>query len=207
MSGAQVQTMRLINKRIFILFILALQVSCAKAPFAWIESIPIVEQKTPLYRIQPGDQLDVAVWDQPRISGTYVVREDGFVTIPLIGDVTVSDSTLKDAAAVIKALLEKGGIIQDLWVTVISRVTTPKYVSVIGEVAQPGQVVLKPKDTIVDVLAMAGGLTEFADKDSIYVLRQKADPPRVRFDYDRLTSCPTCGIHFKLQGGDVIIVE
>lgn len=195
------------KKNCYLAIFLLFQVSCTgKAPFVWVENIPIQEQQTPAYRIHPGDQIEVAVWDQGQLSGTYPVREDGYITLPLMGELMVAGSTPIEVAAVIRTKLE-GDIVQDVRVVVISRETAPIFVSVIGEVAEPGQIVLKPDDTIVDILAIAGGLTEFADEDAIYVFRQKATPPRVRFDYDRLTSCATCGSHFKLQGGDVIIVE
>ena len=192
----------------YLFIAIVLQISCApKAPFIWVEDLPTeTSQKTPAYRIHPGDQVEVAVWDQAQLSGTHTVREDGFITIPLVGELKVAGTTPTEAAEAIKAKLE-GGIVQDVRIVVISRATTPEYVTVIGEVQTPGQMVLKPKDSIVDLLAAAGGLTQFADKDSIYVLRQNASPSRVRFDYDRLTSCTRCGIHFKLQDGDVIIVE
>ncbi len=197
-----------LQKKYFYLFILlASQISCAdKAPFTWVESLPVATQKTVIYRIEPGDRVEVSVWDQAQLSGTYQVREDGVITIPLVGELNVAGITPNEAAEAIRKKLE-GGIVQDVRVVVISRETTPQFVTVIGEVPRPGQIVLKPRDTIVDVLATAGGLTEFADRDSIYVLRQKATPSRIRFDYDRLTSCATCGIHFKLHDGDVIIVE
>ena len=198
----------LLQKKYYCLFILLVaQISCAdKVPFIWVESLPATTQKTPIYRIEPGDQVEVAVWDQAQLSGTYTVREDGVITMPLVGELNVAGITPTEAADIIRKKLE-GGIVQDVRVVVISRQTSPRFVSVIGEVARPGQITLKPKDTIVDVIATAGGLTEFADRDSIYVLRQEAKPNRIRFDYDRLTSCSTCGIHFKLQDGDVIIVE
>jgi len=181
--------------------------SCGpKAPFVWIESLPQTDRAAAPYKIQPGDSIDVSVWNQEQISGTYIVRSDGYITVPLVGDLLVAGETTTQASKMITDKLE-GDIVQNVKVTVISTGTAPKYVTVLGEVGAPSQIVLKTGDTLVDAIAMAGGLTEFADKDSIYVYRQDARFPRIRFDYDRLTTSKRGGIGFKLRDGDVIVVE
>lgn len=179
---------------------------CNPAPYVWVESFPSSDHKPQPYKIHAGDQIEVAVWDQTQVSGTYRVRQDGYITVPLVGELAVAGITPDEASDAIEAKLE-GDIVQNVSVVVISREIAPQFVSVIGEVEEPGQFELKPGDTIIDALARAGGLTEFADEESIYVFRGKAPVLRVRFDYNRLTTTKTGGIQFSLQSGDAIIVE
>lgn len=199
--------MKRFNKTHVFSILSLLLLSCGnQAPFVWVESLPQRIQDPPPYQIQAGDNIDVTVWNQPQISGSFVVREDGFITVPLVGDMLVAGLTTTTAARAIAAKLE-GDIVQNVQVTVISTATAPDHVTVIGEVATPGQIVLKPGDTLLDVLATAGGLTEFADHDGIYVFRHEARFFRIRFDYERLTTSVKGGIRFRLQDGDVVVVE
>ncbi|MCP4605962.1 MAG: hypothetical protein GY847_36525 [Proteobacteria bacterium] len=188
------------------LSLFALQACVHEEPFVWIESLPQKSKPTTPYRIQPGDKISVSVWDQEQISGEYTVRDDGFITVTLIGDVPVDGLTIEEAAKTVSKKFE-GDIVQDVRVTVVLVKSHPIYISVIGEVRSPGQFELKPDDTMIDVLSRAGGLTEFADSDSIYVLRKGSQTPRIRFDYERLTKQKTGGIEFKLNDGDVVVVE
>ncbi len=184
-----------------------MQLSCTpKGSFVWVESFPQVKGEVATYHIKAGDQISVSVWEQAQISGSYTVRQDGYVSIPLVKDLRVAGATPAEAAEMIRVRLE-GDIVKDARVSVSIQESSPDHVSVLGEVAEPGQFVLKPRDTILDLLAMAGGLTEFADEESIYVFREPIPVPLVRFDYERLTNLKTGGIRFKLQDGDVIIVE
>ena len=184
-----------------------LQLSCGGAPFVWVDHLPSEEKVVQEYRVQCGDQVEVVVWDQAQISGVYQVREDGVISIPLVGEVSVAGSTPVEIANSIKNELEQGGIVHDVRVVVISRQVSPKLVTLLGEVESPGQIELKANDTILDVLAKAGGLTEFADKKSIYVFRPKDSHSRIRFNYNSLTTLPGYGINFRLKDGDIIIVE
>ena len=191
----------------FTLLFFSILTSCApKVPFVWVDCLPIEDQKALPYQIQTGDQVEVSVWNQPQISGTFSVREDGNITVPLIGDISVKGLQLSEASEKIAAELE-GGIVKDVRVVLISRAVRAKMVSVLGEVRSPGQVQLLPEDTLIDVIAKAGDITEFADKNAIYVFRAEAKNKRIRFNYNRLKTLRTGGIHFRLRPGDVIIVE
>ncbi len=184
-----------------------LQLSCG-SPFVWVEHLPAAEElKIQEYRIQYGDEVEVVVWDQSQISGIYRVRMDGVISLPLVGELSVVGTTPLETADLIKNKLEQGGIVHDVRVVVISRQVSPEYVTVLGEIASPGRIELRTNDTILDILAQAGGLTEFANKKSIYVLRSKELPDRIRFNYNSLTTSSRYGINFRLKAGDVIVVE
>ncbi len=87
----------------------------------------------------------------------------------------------------------------------------PLQISVLGEVAKPGSFVLDQNSGVLQAIAIAGGMTPFASKDSIMVIRQRTgwrrNPMRIRFTYDSLTQLKGRAAAFRLQGGDVVVVE
>ena len=81
-------------------------------------------------------------------------------------------------------------------------------VSLLGEVAKPGQFALEPGAGVLHALAAAGGLTDFAHRDRIFVLREvDGKPLRIRFDYQALTEASGRAAEFRVQSGDVVVVE
>jgi polysaccharide export outer membrane protein len=91
-------------------------------------------------------------------------------------------------------------------VTVTVEETTPASVSVLGEVTRPGTYPLDPSAGVLQALAAAGGLTEYAGKSSIFVVR-RAPPARVRFAFASLVQADSRAASFRLRAGDVVIVE
>jgi polysaccharide export outer membrane protein len=86
-------------------------------------------------------------------------------------------------------------------------VSSPVSISVLGEVTKPGVTALPPNAGVADALAAAGGLTQFAHKNRIYVVRTRPQPTRIHFTYDALTKSVGRASQFRLQPGDVLIVE
>lgn len=183
-----------------------LQACAAKNPFVWVESVSQKKVEEATNIIRRGDKIRIAVWNQNQISKETIVSDDGNIAVTLIGNVLVEGLTPTAAADLIAARLESG-IVKDAHVTVEILSSLPRYVSVIGEVRTQGQYELKPGDSLIDVLARCGGLTDFADPNSIYLRRKKEPTPLIRFNYERLTGTGSGGANFHLENGDVIIVE
>lgn len=160
------------------------------------------EQREHVYRLASGDLVDVSTWGQEPFSGTYRVRGDGRITLALIGDVTVAGLTPQQAATTIAQRLE--GIILEPKVTVSVSEPRVPMVSVLGEVRMAGHFELHDGDSVLDLIARAQGLTEFADTDAIYVLR---DDQRIRFSFTDLVRGVGAGLSFRLRDHDVIVVE
>jgi polysaccharide export outer membrane protein len=182
---------------------LSFEVAGCAHNFVWVDDLAEKPPERAVERIQSGDVVQVTVWKQEQLSGDYHVRRDGAMTLPLVGDVPVAGLTPSDAAAQVARRLD--GIVLDPQVTVAMRQQRAPLVSVIGEVRTPGQLELRQGETILDVLARAGGLTEFASNDGIYVLRPPKE--RVRFDYTSLIRAEGRGLDFVLRQGDIIVVE
>jgi len=157
------------------------------------------------YRIGPEDTLLVSVWKNDAISKTVPVRPDGMVSLPLVHDVRAAGLTpleLRDMLA--KKLAE---YIPNPEVSVIVTEVRSFKVSVIGEVAKPARYELKSRTTVLDVLALAGGLNEFAARTRIVILRTDGKVMRrIPFNYNKVISAGGERDNLYLQPGDVVVV-
>lgn len=160
------------------------------------------------YTIGPADVLEIAVWQNTLISRTVPVRPDGKISLPVINDVQAAGLTpLQLQSNLAKAL---AGYIQTPEVSVIVREVHSFNVSVIGQVKTPGRYELTSRVTVLEALAMSGGLTEFADRGAIVVLRRSgARTEQIPFAYDKVT--PGNGskgqVNFFVQPDDIILVR
>jgi len=163
---------------------------------------PVAAVEEP-YRIGKEDVLDVSVWRDPDLSRTLPVRPDGFITLPMVGEVQAEGRTTVELEQDISRRLQK--YIQAPRVTVMVREVNSARVFVTGEVQKPGAYPLRGNVTVLQALAMAGGLTEFADRDGMTVIRAN-NGPRIPVRYSALVDRRTQGADFPLQPGDTVVV-
>ena len=136
------------------------------------------------YIVGPDDSIQVLVWKEPNFSGSFPVRPDGMITIPLVGDITASGRTPMDLAKEITEKLKS--FVNDPTVTVTVMAVNSKRVFLMGEVAHIGPIPLTSDLTPLQAIASAGGLTQFAKKSQIYILRGEAGKQkRIPFDYKK----------------------
>ena len=177
--------------------------------YVWADSLPPAPQGTSRdYLIQVGDTISVRVWNQDSVSARTKVRPDGKVSIPFVNDVDAAGATPTELAARVQVRLKE--FIVNPVVTVTLDEPRPLIVAVLGEVTRPGNYQLEAGAGVLQALAIAGGPTAFADRDRIMVLRQKPDgsgATRIRFTYTSLTQVERRAPTFRLQGGDVVVVE
>lgn len=160
------------------------------------------------YVIGPADVLEVAVWNNTLISRTVPVRPDGKISLPVLHDVQAAGLTPMQLQSFLTKAL--AGFIQTPEVSVIVREVHSFKVSVIGQVKTPGRYELTSRVTVLDVLAMAGGLTEYADRGRITILRREsAITTQIPFAYDRLTldNVSKGQENFFVQPDDIILVR
>src|SRR4051812_36253848 len=161
------------------------------------------------YLIGPEDVLDISVWKNTDISRTVPVRPDGKISLPLLNDVQaagLSPMQLRDTLT--KAL---AAFIPEPAVSVLVHEIHSFKVTVIGQVKTPGRYELKDRATVLDVLALAGGPTEYAARGRIAVVRHdQGSPVQIPFPYDRLMakagSRSDNPENFCVKPGDVILV-
>jgi polysaccharide export outer membrane protein len=124
------------------------------------------------YVIGPSDMLTVTVWKEPTLSDNILVRPDGMITLSLIGDVQASGLTPLQLADQIAAKLKK--YIQDPNVSVVVGEVHSKVIYLLGEVGKKGPVEMTSGMTLLDAIAAAGGLTDYANAKKMYILRDEA---------------------------------
>ena len=135
--------------------------------------------------IGAGDVLNINVWKEPSLSGTVKVRPDGFVTLPLVNEIQVVGMT---TAQLRKALEDKyKEFTVDPFVTVRLETIASSEVFLLGQVTRPGAFPLNGNETLLQILARAGGLTVFADRSNIRVVRRNKDKiTEYIVDYDAI---------------------
>jgi len=157
------------------------------------------------YTIGPEDLLYVGVWKNEALSRQVPVRPDGMISIPLLNDVRAAGLTPMQLRDVLVRRLSD--YMPDPEVSVIVQEVHSPKVSVLGEVAHPGRFDLKGRTTVLDLLALAGGLTEFASRSRIVILRSDGSHAgRIRFDYDKAMQ-DGAQANFELRPGDIVLVR
>jgi polysaccharide export outer membrane protein len=155
------------------------------------------------YRVATGDKLRIEVYKDPQLSQSVQVRPDGKITLPLVGDVEATNRTpleLRDTIA--KSLKE---YITNPTVTVIVVEATVATAYVLGEVNHPGAVTLQAPLTVMQALAVAGGLKDFADAKNIRILRKGASSmDTIPFNYKEALKSSRAPIY--LRAGDTVVV-
>jgi polysaccharide export outer membrane protein len=184
--------------------------ACAStAPFVWVQDLPPAPpgaSREDEYLIGPGDIVNIRVFEQETISSRVRVRADGKVALPFLGDTEVRGKRPSDLARELEGKLKE--YIVSPKVTVNVDEFQPVTVSVLGEVTHPGSYPVDANNPgVMQALAGAGGLTEYADKDRIFVLRRLPNLRRIRFSFQQLTGADPRAVTFALQSGDVVVVE
>jgi polysaccharide export outer membrane protein len=158
------------------------------------------------YLIGSGDTLQISVWNQPEASvPSVVVRPDGKVTMPLIKDVAVAGLTPREAEKVITTSI--GEFFSDPNVTVIVAAINSKKIYLIGAVKKEGPLPYSYGMTIMQALSEAGGLTDYAKRRKIYILRSEAGREyRLDFNYDEVIRGERMEQNAVLLAGDTLII-
>src|SRR2546430_11157537 len=160
------------------------------------------------YRIGPEDVLDIAVWHNEAMSRTVPVRPDGKISLPLVNEVQAAGLTPMQLRDALSKKLEE--YMPNPEVSVIVKEVHSFKVSVVGEVKRPGRHELKSRATVLDVLAMAEGLGEFASRGRIVILRPDGNTlKRIPFNYNKVVSANGANgelENFLLQPGDIVVV-
>ena len=154
------------------------------------------------YIIGPEDQLHISVWKDETLTTDAVVRSDGKISVPLINDVQASGLTsLQLKEAITESLRE---FVPGVEVTVIVQQMVSNKIYVQGEVTRPGPQPFNGNLTVIQALAQAGGLTSFAERNAIIILRMNGE--QMRFKYNQVARGKNLEQNIQLQRGDTIIV-
>jgi polysaccharide biosynthesis/export protein len=197
------------NKVLAMVFLTALQVGLAGCFGQEVEyrgmSVPPTE-----FLIGPEDVLMVTVWRNQELSKEVIVRPDGKISLPLVGDVNAAGLT---AQALSKQIAD--GLVEFMSTPTVSvqvKEINSYHVFVVGEVSRPGKIVLKSFTSVIQGISYAGGFTTFASRNSVHVLRMvkngqgETKQVMIPVPYTDIVKGKNLEANFILKAGDVIVV-
>lgn len=157
------------------------------------------------YIIGPGDQLGITVWRDDMLTRTVLVLPDSKIQFPLIGELVVGGKTVGEVK---KELVEKlAAYVVDSDISVEVKQSSSLFIYIIGKVNAPGRQMLVADTTILQALAMSGGLNPFASEDNIKIFRREKDSTFVyTFRYSYVSAGKHLEDNILLKRGDVIVV-
>jgi polysaccharide biosynthesis/export protein len=193
------------GRSLFVLFALQVVACVGPGTYVWIADLPPLAPRDKEYIIQDGDVLEIRVFNQDPLSTHARVRSDGRVAIPVLGDIEVRGKS----PSVVKGELEPRlkDYVNAPSVTVTVQESHPVTVTVLGEVSRPGTYPVDPRATLAQVLALAGGLSDYATHDRLFVVRPGPDALRIRFTYENVLRGEPHTAAFALQQGDLVVAE
>ena len=174
-------------------------------PLAQTEVQAEVEPDSNRYVIGPEDVLSINVWREEALTRQVPVRSDGKISLPLVDEIHAAGLTplqLKE-----KLTLRLKEFIDNPNVSVIVTQANSQKVYVSGEVRTPGVYPLRGETTLLQVIPMAGGFTEWADQKKVLVIRKEGEKDRrIVVNYKKIVSGDDMGSNIVLKPGDTIIV-
>jgi polysaccharide biosynthesis/export protein len=158
------------------------------------------------YVIGKEDVLSIIFWRDKELSGDVVVRPDGKITLPLLKDIQAAGYTPEQLTDVVVKAASK--YISQPTATVIVKQINSRKVFVIGQVARPGGYMLSGELTVLQLIAMAGDVLEYAKSSRIVVVRKKDDgrEERFKFNYNEVVTGRKAQQNILLRPGDTVIV-
>jgi polysaccharide export outer membrane protein len=157
------------------------------------------------YVIGPEDVLTVSVWREPDMSGEVTVRPDGMITLPLVGTVRAEGLAPEALKNELQKLAAK--FVTEPNVTVSVKQVNSRKVFITGQVAHPGPYPLTGPRNVMQLISLAGGLLEYADKDNIVTLRtMNGKQTSFKFHYSDVSRGKALEQNIELQPGDTVVV-
>src|ERR1041384_4503496 len=182
----------------------------APAPAPLPKTPPVVRNSSTVdmtkeYLIGPEDVLDITVWKNcPDLCRTVPVRPDGKLSLPLVNDVQAAGLTPMDLRQHLTQQLSED--LPSPAASVIVRAVHNFQVAVVGSVKMPGDYEIKSQATVLELLARAQGLTEFANRDKIVVLRENGSKTeRIKFNYRKVAE-GSDEDNIYVRAGDIIVI-
>jgi polysaccharide export outer membrane protein len=159
----------------------------------------------PGYVIGPDDSLAIVFWREKELSSEVVVRPDGMISLPLLNDVRAEGLTPEQLRGALTAAAAK--FVEEPTVTVVVKVINSRKVFITGQVAKPGTYPLGGPTTVLQLIALSGGVAEYADKSHIVVVRKEGGKDvSLPFNYGDVMRGKSLQQNIELKPGDTVIV-
>ena len=174
-----------------------------------VSSLPVMAESdtrvTPDYRIAAEDVLDISVWREPDLQKQVIVRPDGGISMPLIGDVKAAGRTTAELETLLVTKLST--YIPDAVVTVSVVQLRGLRIYVTGQVRRPGQFEVGRYIDVLQAITLAGGFTAFANKNKVQIIRREDGRETVlKFNYKQVEKGRNLAQNIRLQTDDVVLV-
>ena len=191
--------------KIFLMLIAARPLAIALALLAGLMINPAFAADAG-YRINKGDKLKIDVWQEENLHAEVMVTPDGTISFPMVGTVEAAGKTVDELQTFLRERLEE--YIPGPEVIVSLLTVDGNLIYVIGEVTRPGPYMMAKNLDVMQALSMAGGLTPFAAKNDIRILRRAAEggSSSIPFAYGDVEDGDDLEANILLQSGDTIIV-
>jgi len=159
-----------------------------------------------VYVVGEQDVISISVWGQEALSVSVPVRPDGRISMPLVGEIVAAGRSPEQIRRTIEEILPQYFTTRQTVSVIVTEINSKK-IYLLGEVQTPGVYDLRSSLSMLQTLAMAGGLTEFADRNGITVIRKRADggEERIPFDYKKAVAGKGGG-DLMLESGDIVVV-
>ena len=159
----------------------------------------------PGYVIGPDDLLSIVFWREKDLSADVMVRPDGKISVPLLNDVEAAGLTpeqLRD-----RLMTQAQRLVEDANVTVVVRAINSRRVYITGQVTRPGPYPLTGPMTVLQLIAIAGGVLEYADAEEILIMRyENGVPSNFQFNYKEVIRQKNLKQNIELRPGDTVVV-
>jgi polysaccharide export outer membrane protein len=157
------------------------------------------------YVLQPGDELQIAVWKETDLKQDVVIRPDGGISFPLAGDLSAAGLSVAELTVALEKRVRRYE--PDAVVTVMVKAAVGNRVYVIGKVNKPGDFALNRPIDVMQALSLAGGATPFANTNHIRVLRREGNHIRaIAFRYGDVQRGRRLDQNILLKSGDTVVV-
>lgn len=160
-----------------------------------------------VYRIGPLDTLVLSVWRNPDLSATVSVRPDGRLSAPLIEDVVAAGKSPAELARELEKIL--GKYVRDPVVTIVPTAfqgTFSDQIRIVGEATRPQAIAFRQDMTLLDVMILAGGLTDFADGNAAVLVRGSEGGKQYSVRLKDLIKRGEIAANVDVRPGDIIII-
>lgn len=159
------------------------------------------------YRLNPGDMIEISIWKEDNLNRKVIVLPDGMISYPLVGHVMAAGKTPKELEDELVLRLKNGKYFSSPTLNVSVTETSGNQMFVIGEVKNAGAFVLRQQLDVMQALSLAGGLTKFADRGDIVILRRIGGKQQVyTLNYDGVASGRKANSNILLRKGDTVVV-
>jgi polysaccharide export outer membrane protein len=166
---------------------------------------PVAPAPRDTYVIGPDDVLSIVFWREKDLSGDVTVRPDGKVTLPLLNDVQAEGRTPDELRDALREAART--FVEDPNPTVVVKEVRSRRVFITGQVEKPGPYLLNGDTSVLQLIAMAGGLKEYADSKNITIMRKGPGGVTTHsFNYSDVLKRKNLGQNIDLKPGDTVVV-